>query len=69
MAWFEPLLIIGAVSFVGLVIFLHFYLRKKGKSLGGDCGCNCSKDCANCGQQCLNSKKILQEYKTKYSKD
>lgn len=67
MAWFEPLIILGAVSFVGLVIFLSFYLKKKGKSLGGDCGCNCSGNCSNCGLQCSNKEKLLKEYKEMYS--
>ena len=69
MAWFEPLIIVGAVSFVGLVIFLHFYLKKKGKSLSGYCGCNCSGKCSNCGLQCSNKEKLLKEYKELYSKE
>lgn len=69
MAWFEPLIIIGAVSFVGFVIFLSFYLKKKGKSLGGDCSCSCSGNCSNCGHQCSNKETMLKEYKTMYSKD
>ena len=67
MAWFEPLLIIGAVSFVGLIIFLSFYLKKKGKSLGG--GCNCSGNCSNCGHECSNKEELLKEYKELYSKE
>ncbi len=69
MAWFEPLIIIGAVLFVGFVIFLSFYMKKKGKSLGGDCGCNCSGNCSNCGQQCSNCSKMYKEYKSMYSKE
>lgn len=64
MAWFEPLIILGAIAFVGLVIFLSFYLKKKGKSLGGNCSGNCSK----CGHQCSNCEKMLEEYKAMYSK-
>ena len=67
MLWFEPLIIIAAVSFVGLVIFLHFYLKKKGKSLGGDCGCN--GNCSKCGQQCSSCNKLLQEYRKAYPKE
>ena len=55
MAWFEPLIIIAVVSFVLGVIFLNFYLKKKGKSLGGDCGGNCAK--------------MYKEYKDMYSKN
>ena len=66
MAWFEPLIIIGAVSFVGLVIFLSFFLKKKGKSLGGSC--HCSGNCTKCDQQCINTNKVLEEYKKTYSK-
>lgn len=69
MAWFEPLIIIGAILFVGFVIFLSFYMKKKGKSLGGDCGCNCSGNCSNCGQQCSNSADMLKKYKEMYSKE
>ena len=69
MAWFEPLIIIGAISFVGFVIFLSFYLKKKGKSLGGDCGCKCSGNCSNCGHACSNCQQMLKEYKKMYSKE
>ena len=69
MHWYEPLIIIAAVSFVGLVIFLDFYLKKKGKSLGGDCGCNCSGNCSGCGLQCSNKEQMLKEYKEMYSKE
>lgn len=65
MAWFEPLIIIAVVSFVLGVIFLNFYLKKKGKSLGGDCGDNC----ANCKAQCSNCAKMYKEYKDMYSKN
>jgi hypothetical protein len=67
MHWYEPLIIIAAVSFVGLVIFLHFYLKKKGKSLGGDCGCN--GNCKKCGHQCSSCDKLLKEYRETYSKE
>ena len=67
MHWYEPLIIIAAVSFVGLVIFLDFYLKKKGKSLGGDCGCN--GNCKKCGHQCSSAnKKLLEVYHQTYSK-
>ena len=69
MAWFEPLIIIGAILFVGFVIFLSFYMKKKGKSLGGDCGCKCSGNCSNCGLQCSNKSKLIKEYKEMYSKE
>lgn len=62
MQWFEPLIIIAAISFVGLVIFLHFYLKKKGKSLSG-----CSGNCAIC-KGCKNKEEKLKEYKSLYSK-
>ena len=65
MAWFEPLIIVICVSFVGLVIFLHFYLKKKGKSLGGDCGCN--GNCSKCGHECPSCNKLLDEYHKTYS--
>ena len=65
MSWFEPLIIVAAVSFVGLVIFLSLYLKKKGKSLGGDC-CS-SKSCQNCHQKCINCEKIMEEYKKAHS--
>lgn len=65
MAWFEPLIIIAVVSFVLGVIVLNFYLKKKGKSLGGDCGGNC----ANCKAQCSNCTKMYKEYKDMYSKN
>ena len=67
MAWFEPLIIIAVVSFVGLVIFLHFFLKKKGKSLGGDCSGKCSGKCASC-HACSSCDKLLAEYKEMYSK-
>ena len=67
MAWFEPLIIVAAVSFVGLVIFLSLYLKKKGKSLGGDC-CS-SNGCQNCQEKCIDCQKILQEYKKVHSND
>lgn len=57
MAWFEPLIIIAAVAFVGLVTFFHFYNKKKGKS--SSCGGNCSSCHGNCG---INCQKILDEY-------
>lgn len=65
MAWFEPLIIIGAVSFVGLVIFLHFYLKKKGKSLSGGCTGKCSGKCSSC-HACSSCEKMLEEYKKMY---
>ena len=62
MQWFEYLIIIVAISFVALVIFLHFYLKKKGKSLSGDCAGNCKSchlNCASCHKSC---QKMLEEY-------
>ena len=67
MAWFEILIIIGAASFVGFVIFLSFYMKKKSKSLRGGCGCNCSGKCSNCGLQCSNKDKLIKEDKEMYS--
>ena len=64
MAWFEPLIIIGAITFVGTIIFLHFYMKKKGKSLGGDCSHNCS--C--CSHKCSNAQQMLEEYHKCYYK-
>lgn len=58
MSWWEILIIITAVLYVGLVIFLHFYLKRKGKSLIKDCG-----DCSKCHGQCkIDCQKILEEY-------
>ena len=62
MAWFEPLIIIGAISFVGLVIFLHFYLKKKGKSLSGGCTGKCSGNCSSC-HACSSKKEMLKKYR------
>ena len=62
MAWFEPLIIVAAVSLVGLVIFLHFFLKKKGKSLSG----GCSGKCGSC-HACSSCEKMLKEYKEMYS--
>ena len=64
MEWFEPLIIIAAVAFVGLVIFLHFYLKKKGKSLSGECNGHCSSCHA-----CSSCKKMHEEYRKMYPKD
>ena len=70
MAWFEPLIIIGAVAFVGLVIFLHFFLKKKGKSLSGGCCSNkCTGNCSKCHAS-SSCQKMLDEYhKTHLSKE
>lgn len=58
MEWFEPLIAIGALAFVGLVIFFHFYNKKKGKSLTG-----CNGNCNACSGSCHNNyKKLLDEY-------
>ena len=65
MEWFEPLIIVAAVSFVLGVIILNFYLKKKGKSLSGGCAHNCSK----CAQKCSNCQQMLKEYKEMYSKE
>lgn len=46
MEWFEYLIIAGAILFVAGVIFLSFYMKKKGKSLTESC---CSSSCeGNC---------------------
>ena len=68
MQWFEPLIAIGAVSFVVMVIFLHFYLKKKGKSLSGDCSGHCNGSCSNC-HSCSSCEKMYQEYKKMYPKE
>ena len=65
MQWFEYLIIIAAVTFVGSVIFLHFYLKRKGKSLSGDCGGNCKNctgNCGSCSHQCGN-RQLIEEYR------
>ena len=65
MQWYEFLIIAACIIFVGSVIFLHFHLKKKGKSLSGDCGGNCKNcqgNCASCGHQCGN-KKLIEEYR------
>ena len=64
MQWFEYLIIAACVIFVGLVSFLHFYLKKKGKSLTSDCGGNCSAchgNCSACSHTC-DKNKMLEEY-------
>ena len=63
MEWFEYLIIIAAVSFVFLVIFFHFYLKRKGKSLTSDCSGNCSCCHGSC-QHCNHAscQKMLEEY-------
>ena len=66
MAWFEPLIIIAAVAFVGLVIFLHFYSKKKGKSLSGGCSGKCSGNCSSC-HACPSCEQMYKEYKEMYS--
>ena len=66
MTWFEPLIILGAVSFVGLVIFLSFYLKKKGKSLSGGC---CAHNCNKCEGHCSSCEEMLKEYKKTYSEN
>ena len=57
MQWFEPLLIVAVVSFLGLVIFLSFFLKKKGKSIMNDCSGSCDK----CGGHCKVN--LAEEYK------
>ena len=68
MEWFEYLIIAACVLFVGSVIFFHFYLKKKGKSLAYEC----SGKCQGCSGSCCGSKencqKILKEYKETFSK-
>ena len=60
MEWFEPIIIAAAVIFVGLVIFFHFYNKKKGK--GSSCG-GCTGNCSSCGESCqIKCQKILDEY-------
>ena len=60
MEWFEPLIIVAVVAFVGLVIFFHFYNKKKGR--GSSCG-SCSGNCTSCGGSChYNCQKLLDEY-------
>lgn len=66
MEWFEYLIIIGAVLFVGGVIFLSFYLKKKGKSLGDSCcSTNCVGNCKTC-QELADSKKnaLVEAYRS-----
>ncbi len=68
MQWFEPLIAIAAISFVLGVIFLHFYLKKKGKSLSGDCSGHCSGSCSNCSS-CKSCDKMLEEFREMYPKN
>lgn len=58
MDWFEYVLIITLVIFVGVVFFFHFRNEFKGK------GCDsCSGNCKNCSKgTCLNCKKLVEEY-------
>ena len=66
MEWWEIAIIVSLVAFVGLVIFLHFFLKKKGKSLGGDCAGNCyacSKECAS------KNSNLVNEYHKTYCKN
>ena len=66
MQWFEILIIVISILFVLGVIFLSFYMKKKGKSLLNDCGGDCSKcsgNCTSCGHACSNNKKLIEEYR------
>ncbi len=70
MQWFEYLIIAAAIIFVGSVIFLYFYLKKKGKSLTGDCCGNCKKcsgNCTACSHKCCD-RKLIEEYYNSMSK-
>lgn len=61
MQWFEYLIIAIAVLFVSGVIFLYFFLKKRGKSLTGNCCDKCSGNCSCCQHQC-GSHDLLDEY-------
>lgn len=61
MEWFEYLIIALCVIFVLSVIIVHFLLKRKGKSLTGDCTGNCG--CCNHACSCKNKKELIEEYK------
>lgn len=54
---FEIIIIIVAILFVALVIFLSIFLKRKGKSLTSDCSGNCS----SCGGKCKIN--LINDYK------
>jgi len=58
MQWFEYLIIIALILFVTSVIFFHFYLKKKGKSLTDECS-SCNGNCKGCHTSCH---KMIEEY-------
>jgi len=60
MQWFEILIIIACIAFVLGVTIVHFYLKRKGKSLISDC----SGDCHKCNGTCAHKSKdeLINEY-------
>ena len=60
MLWFEILIIVFCILFVGSIVFLSFYLKHKGKSLSGDCCGDCKKCQGKC--RCCSSGHLLKEY-------
>ena len=64
MPWYDYLIIASLVAFVLLVIILDFVLKKKRKSLSGDCTGNCAScggNCSGCGHH-IDCKKLLDVY-------
>ena len=57
MQWFEYLIIVTVVLFVGSVLFVTIRNKIKGKSSCGSCGGNC----AGCSK-CCSAKDRLEEY-------
>ena len=61
MEWFEYLIIALCITFVLSVIIVHFLLKRKGKSLTGECTGNC-----NCCNHVCNHKskqELIEEYR------
>ncbi|MBE6136182.1 MAG: FeoB-associated Cys-rich membrane protein [Erysipelotrichaceae bacterium] len=56
MEWFEYLIIVAVVLFVGSVTFVAIRNKIKGKS-----SCGCGGNCSGCNK-CCNAKQHLEEY-------
>lgn len=64
MEWFEYLIIVGLIAYVGLIIFLSFYLKSKRKAI---CGGKC-KSCYVDSCPLHNIDKALNNYQKSYKK-
>jgi len=57
MEWFEPILIIAIIAFVGIIFFRHFRSEYRGAKRAiktGQCSC---KGCAGCHMSCSKAQK------------